>query len=144
MKSISVLDVTPVEVNRDLCSGDLIAIWQLRNKTDRPLEVLETWLPHGGFFAERRPVEPPVQLLPDAVCHIQRTVRGASAAGVVENAFLNIRLRGTPNAEDVTRVLARMRVTTSAGLVTIEVEAVTSHQEGFAEAGTSGAQETHG
>lgn len=146
MSPAPVLDVTAVDAGRDICSGDLVVCWRLRNLGAEPIAIHETWLPHGRFLAERRLIDPPLDLASGAECLLQRTVRHSAANGeVVENAFLNLRVSIGHDADDIWRLLARMRVVTGAtGLVRLTVEAVTWHKEGFAEAAKGLSVESHG
>lgn len=115
--------------------------WQLTNLTseatesigDSTIEILETWLPHGGFFGEREAFEPVLKLAAGESAMIERSVRYAAEPGeVVENAFLNLRVLFDGR---LWRVLIRMRAHRSAkGAVDLRVEAVTAHRAGFAQA----------
>lgn len=117
--------------------------WRLTNLTDQPIQILNTWLPHGEFLAERQPFDPPLVLTAGESCRIERSIRYSRAPGeTVENAFLNLRVHVWAQTW---RVLTRMRVERAdTGLVRIAVEAVTSHREGFAETETARRTEIHG
>jgi hypothetical protein len=88
--------------------GTLIEVrWLLQNLGAEPLELEESWLPHGQFRGERQAFEPPVSLAPQGTLTHSREVDVAAATGsVIENAFLILRVRwqGKP-----WRVFARIR-----------------------------------
>jgi len=124
--------VNPDAVDAGPERGIIRVDWRVTNLTDAPIEVLETWLPHGRFFAERQALEPPLILLAGASAVVRRNVRYAAEPGeVVENAFLNLRVRFGGR---LWRALARMRVQCALdGDVRLAVQALTVDQVGFAE-----------
>jgi hypothetical protein len=101
------------------------------NPTHAPLQVVEGWLPHGRFFAERQTFAPPLTLPAGACATIDRAVRYVAEPGeAIENAFLILRVRW---CEQSWRVLTRLRVACLApSAVTLAVEVVTTHPVGFA------------
>ncbi len=107
--------------------------WQLDNLSDAQAQILETWLPHSQFFGPRERLQPALTLPAGGGGAIRRMVRlPAGPVLVVENGFLNLRVeyQGRP-----WRVLVRMRAERRApDSVSVEVEAITAHRVGFAEA----------
>jgi hypothetical protein len=99
--------------------------WRLQNLGDGPLELEESWLPHGQFRAERQRFQPPLVLLSgQAVMHVRDVDIAAADGPVVENAFLILRVRWQ---DGPWRVFARMRAhITPEGAVTPIVELVTA------------------
>jgi hypothetical protein len=117
-----------------LDGADLAVRWRLSNQSNEPVEILETWLPHGSFFAERLLANPPLPVAAWASVDIERRVRGPIGNATVENAFLNLHLRRADSARPVWRILVRMRVDTAHdGPAGVRVESITCHLEGFAE-----------
>jgi hypothetical protein len=112
--------------------GRLGVVWQVTNLSDAVIDVLETWLPHGRFFAERETLVPPIALVAGTSATIRRIVRYSAKPGeVVENAFLNLELRAEAQRW---LVLARMRVSHAAdGRVDVEMESVTTQPVGFSQ-----------
>jgi hypothetical protein len=111
--------------------GQIEAVWRISNSSSRPVELLETWLPHGRFHAARQAIDPPILLPPGQVGEVDREIRLSAEPGEdVENAFLNlqVRYRGV-----LWRMLVRLRVGLEfSGAMTITVESITSHPVGFA------------
>jgi hypothetical protein len=124
--------VRPVVVDAGPEPGFATIHWQVSNLSGKPVELLETSLPHGRCFGERLPVEPPIVLAPLATAALQRTVRLSAGPGeTVENAFLILRVR---TAGQEWRVLARMRMTRATdGRADVQVESVTAQPVGFSE-----------
>jgi hypothetical protein len=124
------LQVTPVGIAVEPECGVLHVRWQLANPTAAPLELVDSWLPHGRFFAERQAFQPPLTLPAGARGIVERSVRCVAEPGeVIENAFLILRVRwcGQP-----WRVLARLRVERLVpDSVVVAVEAVTTQPVGF-------------
>ena len=89
-------------------AGKLIEVgWLLQNLGSEPLELEESWLPHGQFRGERQAFEPPISLVPQGILiHTRKVDVGAASGSVIENAFLIllVRWRGKP-----WRVFARIR-----------------------------------
>jgi hypothetical protein len=110
--------------------GRLGVAWQVTNLSDSAVDVLETWLPHGRFFAERETLVPPITLVAGTSATIRRIVRYSAEPGeVVENAFLNLRVRAGGGGW---LMLARMHVSHAAGGgIDIEMESVTTQPVGF-------------
>jgi hypothetical protein len=127
------VSVQPDSVRPGPEPGAVEVHWRLENLSDEPVSVLETWLPHGQFFAPRESLGPPLTLPAHERRTIRRHVRIPSDPSiVVENAFLNLRVsyQGRP-----WRVLARMRAEHQApDSVSVKVEAISAHRVGFAEA----------
>ena len=75
--------------------GKLIEVgWLLQNRGSEPLELEESWLPHGQFRGERQAFEPPISLGPQGtLMHTRKVDVGAATGSVVENAFLILRVR---------------------------------------------------
>jgi hypothetical protein len=111
--------------------------WRLTNELTDELELIDSWLPHGQFFAERLAFNPPLRIAPVSTVEFDRRVRLSACVGEsVENAFLNLRLILNRSQW---RVLARLRVDCpSEGLVVVGVRSVTSHPVGFATSGRIG------
>jgi len=126
------LDVNPASIEVGPENGALCVAWQLANLTEAPIDVLETWLPHGRFFAERHTLQPPLSLGPGGECAVRSVVAVAAETGeTVQNAFLNLRVRAW---EREWRVLVRIRARRAMdGRVAIEVEAITAHPVGFSQ-----------
>jgi hypothetical protein len=115
----------------------LCVTWRVTNESTEDIELIDSWLPHGQFFAERLAFNPPLRIAPASTAQFDRRVRLSARAGEsVENAFLNLRL--ILNASPW-RLLARLRVDCRReGLVVVKVQSVTSHPVGFATSGRIG------
>jgi hypothetical protein len=126
------LDVKPTGVARGPQRGLLNVAWRISNLASLPVQIVETWIPHGRFFAARQALEPSIYLLEGESATVHRSVRFVAEPGeIVENAFLNLRVR---YGGGLWRILTRLRVEpTAANSVSIVVEAVTTHPVGFAE-----------
>jgi hypothetical protein len=133
-----VLDVTTAGVEGTAQQGRWLGLWRLTNLTDATMEALESWLPHGRFQAPREAFDPVVSLPPHGGCVVSRIVAITAEPGeVVENAFLNLRVRAGGQEY---RVLARMRVLRGDdGSIDAKVDAVTAQPVGFSQE-TPGAQ----
>jgi hypothetical protein len=88
--------------------GKVIEVeWLLQNLGSEPLELEESWLPHGQFRGERQTFKPPISLAPQGtLIHIRKVDVAGAAGSVIENAFLILRVgwQGEP-----WRVFARIR-----------------------------------
>jgi hypothetical protein len=104
--------------------------WQITNDGRDAVEILESWLPHGQFYADREPCSPASRLEPGAGVRIGRRVRCGGEGDEVENAFLILQLRSGGAAW---RLFTRLRVIKEAGgAARPVVEAVTLQPVGFA------------
>lgn len=82
--------------------------WTVQNLTDQPITLLEVWLPHGQFRAERQQLTPPLVLPAGGSADIETAVEApVPPSGVVENAFVILRVRWEGSGW---RVFARFRV----------------------------------
>ncbi len=105
-------------------------VWQITNEGRDAVEILESWLPHGQFYADREPCSPASRLKPGAGVRIGRRVRCGGEGDEVENAFLILQLRSGGAAW---RLFTRLRVIKEAGgAVRPVAEAVTLQPVGFA------------
>jgi hypothetical protein len=100
-------------------------VWRLENQGAQPVELAESWLPHGQFRAPREAFVP-LLILPsrDSVLHSRQVEVVVAPGGLVQNAFLIFRVfyRGDP-----WRIFARMNVeSTLDGSVQPIMEAVTA------------------
>ena len=83
--------------------------WSVQNLGPTDVSLLELWLPHGQFRAERQTFAPGRTLGPGAVVEIDVDIQTQGpASGVVENAFFIMRVRWQGQEW---RVFARIRVT---------------------------------
>jgi hypothetical protein len=98
--------------------------WQITNRGVTKVTVLDSWLPHGGFRADRRDFAPPLAIEPGVSAAFSRRVRCPARPGeVVENAFLIANLRAGAVAW---RAFFRLRIERRAGgELTVEVERTT-------------------
>jgi hypothetical protein len=126
--------VPQLSIQAGAISGEAIALsvtWRVLNRSGDELRILDSWLPHGRFFGERRPFNPPLRLRLGESLEFDRAIRLSAEPGeTVENAFLNLRLA---DGQDEWRVLARLRVQLAVdGGAKIDVESITAHPVGFA------------
>lgn len=136
------MSVTPAGVSVEADGRAARVDWEVTNAGSEPLQILETWLPHGRFFGERQAFEPALFLGAGATAIIRRGVRYvADPEGVVENAFLNLRVRyGGRLWRILVRVRAHSTTKSPAPSLGLTVEAITVHPIGFALAGTEEVQ----
>jgi hypothetical protein len=99
--------------------------WRIENQGSEPVLVSDSWLPHGGFRAERRDFTPPLLVPPSDSATFSRRVYCAAGPGEsVENAFLIVSA-GPAGRE--WRVFFRLRIDRSAeGRIEVTVEKTTA------------------
>ncbi len=85
------LSVTLQELKEGPDEGTWRLAWQLVNLAEENVHIIEAWLPHGGFHAERQALLPPPVLAAAESTLIRCQVRSAAPGDVVENAFLILR-----------------------------------------------------
>ncbi len=82
--------------------------WQVTNRSDRPLELLAAWCPHGRFRAPTWELAPAPALMPGESRAIETVVTCDERPGtVVENAFVILRARW---GDEPWRILARLEI----------------------------------
>ncbi len=89
--------------------GQWLVAWRIHNLGREPLQLLESWAPHGRFRCGKRELSPPAELPAGGATVLELPVECPEPPGaVVENAFLILRVveRGRE-----WRVLARLTVT---------------------------------
>ena len=124
------LSIRPLEICKE-AEVDVWRIgWQVANLGGKQVEIVEAWLPHGRFRAEREPFSPPLVLDAGESTLVYSRVRCSAEPGeIVENAFLI--LRAGFGARDW-RVFSRLRVErTGLDSIGLTVEKVTAHPVGF-------------
>lgn len=104
-------------------TGKAQVAWRIESLDATQVSIEESWLPHGQFRAERRAYVPPLALPAWGSSVIEREVSFAATAGIVENAFLILRVH---YREAEWRIFVRIRaeVTQSGGIDPI-VESIT-------------------
>ena len=104
--------------------------FEVRNTGDKPVELLEAWLPHGRFRAEAVPLTTQPPLASGASARLAFTVGFDEPRGEpVENAFVILRVRWQGREW---RVLMRLTVTADAdGSPVASTELITFHPVGF-------------
>ncbi len=86
-----------------------LVAWRIRNPGREPLQLLESWVPHGRFRCGKRELSPPAVLPPGGATELELPVECDEPPGaVVENAFLILRV---VEQEQEWRVLVRLTVT---------------------------------
>lgn len=100
-------------------------VWQLENQGAQPIELDESWLPHGQFRAAREAFIPPLVLPAGcAVLHSRQVEVVVVPGGLVENAFLILRAH---YAGEMWRIFTRMKIEAALdGNVQPIVEAITA------------------
>jgi len=104
--------------------------WQITNESDRPLQLLAAWLPHGRFRAPERALEPPMSLRPGESGRLDLRAAWHEAPGtVVENTFVILRALW---GDEPWRLLVRLLITAdSQGAPANTIELITAHPIGF-------------
>ena len=111
----------PPQLIVSLVSAELLArtqrcevVWRLENQGSHPIELTESWLPHGQFRALREPFVPPL-ILPvgGAVLHSRQVNVALPAGGCVENAFLILRAL---YRREAWRIFVRMNIEAASDL----------------------------
>jgi hypothetical protein len=111
-------------------AGHWRTTWRLQNPMSVPVEVLEAWLPHDQFHAERQRFRPALALPAGGEILFSVEVSFASRDGeAVENAFLILRARYD---RDLWRVFARLRIENDkTGSPVPIIEALTTDRAGL-------------
>ena len=120
------LHVELVHLNGTADPRVLSTRWELVNRTDEPIEVLESWFPHNQFHRPRQAFAPALTLAPRMSIQLVADVTFAAAPReVIENAFLILRARYQDQAW---RIFARLRIVCDdAGHPNPVVEALSAH-----------------
>jgi len=113
--------------------------WQIANRTLRPVQVSEMWLPHSLFHGDKQVLRPTLVLASGESRVITLPVRCSPRSGeTIENAFLILRV----NYGEECRVFVQVRVECeSHDSIKPVVEKVTMHPVGFEEDARRGRQE---
>ncbi len=111
-------------------AGDFFAVsWRITNKSGADVLVVETWLPHNGFYADKESLSPELRVEPAGSVEVSRRVRcRATAEADVENAFLILQV---DFVGAVWRIFVRMRVKAEASSMRPIIEAVTAQTVGL-------------
>jgi len=111
-------------------AGAWRVVFEVRNAGDRPVELLEAWLPHGRFRAEAVSLSEQPLLASGASTQLTFTVGFDEPPGeIVENAFVILRALWR---DQEWRVLTRLAVTSDAdGSPLAATELITFHPVGF-------------
>lgn len=89
-------------------TGRWLITWIVQNLTDQQIVLLEVWLPHGQFRAERQQLTRPRVLPAKGTAEFESAVEAPlPPSGVVENAFVVLRVQWERSDW---RVFARFRV----------------------------------
>jgi hypothetical protein len=104
--------------------------WRITNESGKDVLVLETWLPHGAFYADKEQHSPQLRIDQGRDVEVSRRVRSQAASEAsVENTFLILLVDFAGSAW---RIFVRMRVEAGASSVRPIIEAVTAQSIGFA------------
>jgi len=108
--------------------------WRIENRDDQPVELIETWVPHGRFRAEGVRDTTVRRLEGRGASSLELTVRFSESPGtVVENAFLILQLQWRGHSW---RLFARHRVEADPGGAPRPIcEVITTQPIGFSAPG---------
>lgn len=124
------LDIDQVSRKVGATPGAWLVTWRIRNTSRAPLELVDSYVPHGKFRGQRVDLSSAHQLVPGAVREIELPVIFGEPPGtVVDNTFL---ILTTVWRETTWRILVRMTVESdSVGAPMARTELITTQKVGF-------------
>jgi len=124
------LEVEQVSQKASATPGTWLVTWRIRNASNAPLELVDSYLPHGKFRGQRVDQSSASQIESGAVRKIQLpVVFGEPPGTVVENTFL---ILTAVWRETTWRILVRMTVESDrVGAPRARTELISTQKVGF-------------